>query len=143
MGLWAFVCFLIQLAFLVIMIVAMIKAFTGVRWDIPFVGPLARKQMGETETVTSRFFLFPLSAPACQSTATPQYNSLLTNLLRKKLHHDLRQHQFMIELAGDQTQISLEAGVQAGDELGRLESMRLLRRKGKLVATDRAIFFSR
>jgi uncharacterized membrane protein len=47
-GLWAFVCFLIQLAFLVIMIVAMIKAFTGVRWDIPFVGPLARKQMGET-----------------------------------------------------------------------------------------------
>jgi uncharacterized membrane protein len=30
------------------MIVAMVKAFTGVRWDIPFVGPIARKQMGET-----------------------------------------------------------------------------------------------
>ena len=30
------------------MIIAMIKAFTGVRWDIPFVGPMARKQTGET-----------------------------------------------------------------------------------------------
>jgi uncharacterized membrane protein len=30
------------------MIIAMVKAFTGARWDIPFVGPIARKQMGET-----------------------------------------------------------------------------------------------
>ena len=35
------------LGLLVIMIIAMVKAFTGVRWDIPFVGPIARKQMGE------------------------------------------------------------------------------------------------
>jgi len=39
---------LIYLALLVIMIIAMVKAFSGVRWDIPFVGPIARKQMGET-----------------------------------------------------------------------------------------------
>ena len=45
--LWAFVCALIHLGFLVIMIIAMVKAFSGVRWDIPFVGPIARKQMGE------------------------------------------------------------------------------------------------
>jgi uncharacterized membrane protein len=38
---------LVQLALLVVMIIAMVKAFTGVRWDIPFVGPIARKQMGE------------------------------------------------------------------------------------------------
>ena len=40
---WAFV----HLAFFVVMIIAMVKAFSGVRWDIPFVGPIARKQMGE------------------------------------------------------------------------------------------------
>jgi len=37
----------VHLGFLVIMVIAMVKAFTGVRWDIPFVGPIARKQMGE------------------------------------------------------------------------------------------------
>ena len=47
-GLWAFVSVLAQLGLFVIMIIAMVKAFTGVRWDIPFVGPIARKQMGET-----------------------------------------------------------------------------------------------
>ena len=35
---------LCQLGFLVIFIIAVIKAFTGVRWDIPYVGPVARKQ---------------------------------------------------------------------------------------------------
>ena len=46
-GLWAFLSFVVQLGLFVIMIIAMVKAFTGVRWDIPFVGPIARKQMGE------------------------------------------------------------------------------------------------
>lgn len=46
-GLWGLMSFLIHLGLLVIMIIAMVKAFTGVRWDIPFVGPIARKQMGE------------------------------------------------------------------------------------------------
>ena len=36
------------LAFLVVFIITVVKAFTNVRWDIPFVGPIARKQMGET-----------------------------------------------------------------------------------------------
>jgi uncharacterized membrane protein len=47
-SLWLFVSALVHLGLLVIMIIAMVKAFTGVRWDIPFVGPIARKQMGET-----------------------------------------------------------------------------------------------
>ena len=47
-GLWLFVSALVHLGLLVIMIIAMVKAFTGVRWDIPFIGPIARKQMGET-----------------------------------------------------------------------------------------------
>lgn len=38
---------LVHLGFLVIIIIAMVKAFSGVRWDIPFIGPIARKQMGE------------------------------------------------------------------------------------------------
>jgi uncharacterized membrane protein len=46
--LWSFVSAVIQLGLLVLMIVAMVKAFTGVRWDIPWVGPIARKQVGET-----------------------------------------------------------------------------------------------
>jgi uncharacterized membrane protein len=45
--LWAFVSALVHLGLLVIMIIAMVKAFSGVRWDIPYIGPIARKQMGQ------------------------------------------------------------------------------------------------
>jgi uncharacterized membrane protein len=38
---WALVC----VACLVIWIVTMVKAFTNVRWEIPYIGPIARKQM--------------------------------------------------------------------------------------------------
>jgi uncharacterized membrane protein len=46
-ALWFFVSAMAQLGLLVVMIIAMVKAFTGVRWDIPWVGPMARKQVGE------------------------------------------------------------------------------------------------
>jgi uncharacterized membrane protein len=46
-GVWAFLSAVIQLGFLVIMIIAMVKAFSGSRWDIPMIGPMARKQTGE------------------------------------------------------------------------------------------------
>ncbi len=45
--LWAIIQALVHLAFLVIMIITMIKAFSGARWDIPYVGPMARKYAGE------------------------------------------------------------------------------------------------
>jgi uncharacterized membrane protein len=45
---WAVIAAIVHLAFLVIMIIAIIKAFTNVRWDIPYVGPIARKQSGDT-----------------------------------------------------------------------------------------------
>ena len=38
---------LVSIAFLVVLIVAIFKAFNGERWDIPWVGPMARKQMGQ------------------------------------------------------------------------------------------------
>jgi uncharacterized membrane protein len=38
---------LVGVAFLVVFIVAVVKAFSGVRWDIPYIGPMARKQLGE------------------------------------------------------------------------------------------------
>src|SRR5882724_7863776 len=41
---WAIIAALVHLAFLVIMIITMVKAFTGVRWEIPYIGPVARKQ---------------------------------------------------------------------------------------------------
>src|SRR5438045_3543460 len=46
-GLWLFVSALVHLGFFVLMIITMIKAFSGVRWDIPYIGPMARKQVGE------------------------------------------------------------------------------------------------
>jgi len=42
---WAVIAALVHLAFLVIMIITIVKAFTGVRWDIPYIGPIARKQV--------------------------------------------------------------------------------------------------
>jgi len=45
--LWAIIQALVHLGFLVIMVIAMIKAFSGSRWDIPYVGPMARKYTGE------------------------------------------------------------------------------------------------
>src|SRR5205809_1334460 len=42
---WAIIAALVHLAFLVIWIVATIKAFMNVRWEIPYIGPIARKQM--------------------------------------------------------------------------------------------------
>src|SRR6266480_507642 len=41
---WAIIAALVHLAFLVIMIITIVKAFTGVRWEIPYIGPVARKQ---------------------------------------------------------------------------------------------------
>ena len=46
-GLWVFVSALVHLGLFVIMIIAMITACSGVRWDIPYIGPIARKQLGE------------------------------------------------------------------------------------------------
>jgi uncharacterized membrane protein len=45
--LWGLIAMLVHLGFLVILIVTIIKAFTNVRWDIPYIGPIARKQLGE------------------------------------------------------------------------------------------------
>jgi uncharacterized membrane protein len=46
-ALWTFVAALIHLGLFIIMIITMIKAFSGTRWDIPYIGPIARKQVGE------------------------------------------------------------------------------------------------
>jgi uncharacterized membrane protein len=46
---WALIAALVHLAFLVVMIIAIVKAFTNVRWDIPYIGPIARKQVGEAQ----------------------------------------------------------------------------------------------
>ena|SRR6266496_681077 len=36
---------LVWVAFLVVFIITIVKALNGVRWDIPYVGPIARKQV--------------------------------------------------------------------------------------------------
>ena len=46
--LWSIVGMVVQLAFVVIWIVATVKAFTNVRWEIPYLGPMARKQFDGT-----------------------------------------------------------------------------------------------
>jgi len=45
--LWNFLFAVVKLALAVLMIIAMVKAFTGVRWEIPVAGPMARKQVGD------------------------------------------------------------------------------------------------
>lgn len=35
----------VNIAFLVVLIIAIVKAFSGVRWDMPWVGPMARRQV--------------------------------------------------------------------------------------------------
>jgi uncharacterized membrane protein len=34
----------------IVWVIAMIKAFSGVRWDIPYIGPIARNQVDGTTT---------------------------------------------------------------------------------------------
>jgi uncharacterized membrane protein len=46
--LWGLIAMFLHLAFVIVWIVATVKAFSNARWDIPYVGPIARKQMGET-----------------------------------------------------------------------------------------------
>jgi uncharacterized membrane protein len=50
--LFAFLLWLIwaavNISFLVVLIIAILKAFSGVRWDIPWIGPTARKQVDGT-----------------------------------------------------------------------------------------------
>ena len=46
--LWGLVAMLVHLAFLIVWVIMTVKAFTNVRWEIPFIGPIARKQLGET-----------------------------------------------------------------------------------------------
>ncbi len=46
-GLWALFSALVQIVFLIVLIIAIVRAFSGVRWDIPWVGPMARKQTSE------------------------------------------------------------------------------------------------
>src|SRR5467141_588131 len=45
---WAIIAAIIHIGFVVLWIIATVKAFTGARWEIPYVGPMARKQVGET-----------------------------------------------------------------------------------------------
>jgi uncharacterized membrane protein len=44
-GLWNMVTWLIYIGLFVIVIVAVVRALGGVRWDIPYIGPIARKQV--------------------------------------------------------------------------------------------------
>lgn len=46
--LWGLVSVIISIGFLIVLIIAIVKAFSGVRWDIPWVGPMARKQTENT-----------------------------------------------------------------------------------------------
>jgi uncharacterized membrane protein len=43
MVLWL-IWLVVGLAFLVLWVVSTVKAFTGVRWEMPYIGPIARKQ---------------------------------------------------------------------------------------------------
>jgi uncharacterized membrane protein len=42
---WGIFIAIVYIAVVVLWIVATVKAFTNVRWEIPYIGPIARKQM--------------------------------------------------------------------------------------------------
>lgn len=42
----ALVWAVVTIGFLILFIIAVIKAFSGVRWDMPYIGPIARNQVG-------------------------------------------------------------------------------------------------
>ena len=48
MVLWGLIWALVTIGFLVVFLIAVIKAFSGVRWDIPYIGPMARNQVDAT-----------------------------------------------------------------------------------------------
>lgn len=50
-GLWNLVIMLAYLGYVVIWVIATVKAFTNVRWEIPYIGPMARKQVEGTSAV--------------------------------------------------------------------------------------------
>jgi uncharacterized membrane protein len=45
---WAIIAAIVHIGFVVLWIIATVKAFAGVRWEIPYIGPMARKQAGES-----------------------------------------------------------------------------------------------
>ena len=45
---WGIIVAIINIAFVILWIIATVKAFTGARWEIPYIGPMARKQVGES-----------------------------------------------------------------------------------------------
>ena len=45
---WGIIVGVIHIAFVVLWIIATVKAFAGARWEIPYIGPIARKQVGES-----------------------------------------------------------------------------------------------
>jgi len=44
-SLWGIFWWLINLALFVLFVVTVVKAFANVRWEIPYIGPMARKQV--------------------------------------------------------------------------------------------------
>src|SRR3954471_107023 len=48
--LWGLIGMLVHLVFVVLWIIATVKAFSGVRWEMPYIGPVARKQVEGTAT---------------------------------------------------------------------------------------------
>ena len=45
---WGIIVAIVNIAFVVLWIIATVRAFTGARWEIPYIGPMARKQVGES-----------------------------------------------------------------------------------------------
>jgi uncharacterized membrane protein len=44
-SLWGIIWWLVNLGLFVLFVVTLVKAFTNVRWEIPYIGPVARKQI--------------------------------------------------------------------------------------------------
>ena len=112
-SLWALVSALVQVGFLIVLIIAIVKAFSGVRWDIPWVGPMARKQTNETAVdaaALGRSGNLALTRSYLRRLRALERRSHLQRTLQEQLHHHLVQDQFVIKLAGDDLHVCRQAG---------------------------------
>ncbi len=44
---WGLIWAVITIGLLIVFIITVVKAFSGVRWDIPYIGPIARNHLGD------------------------------------------------------------------------------------------------
>ena len=114
---------LVQLAFVVVWMVATIKAFTNVRWEIPYIGPVARNNSrtpahkGAVPSAPGRTSSsLPIAPDSMISSGGTLLSSDLGGCSRRltdQFNDDFGENELVIELAADKAHVCVQAGVHS------------------------------